>query len=311
MSVLSDTLSALRQLIVDSDLVELIIVDNASQDKFDNHVDLNFPFTFKLVREANLGLTKARIKGIRESSGELLVFVDDDNVLDSNYLSAALNIYRSNYNIGCFGSCKILPIYEMEPHEDILKHTEYLALRDDDVGGISNDLADFFYPYGAGMIVRRDVAMAYVDDMLGSDLKQSLDRKGDLLNSCGDDHFSWIAIRMGYQKGIFPELKLKHHIPAFRVQKSYLLKLAESFGYSRSLLFYVNGHEFPGLKEIKFSEESANNVGSIRRALYRLKRWLILMGFAKKVEIDVEFRRARHAGVLRFYYQVYRKQSFV
>ena len=37
-----------------------------------------------------LGLTPARLRGIRESRGELLVFVDDDNVLERDYLEVAL-----------------------------------------------------------------------------------------------------------------------------------------------------------------------------------------------------------------------------
>ncbi|MGR6086947.1 MAG: glycosyltransferase [Arcticibacter sp.] len=303
--VLAKCINAIRDLSISHELIEFIIVDNGSDNKFENQMDLNFPFRFKFVRESRLGLTNARITGIQESSGDLLVFVDDDNFLDSNYLKNVLSIHQSNKLLGCFGSSKILPDFEVLPANDLMNHIGYLALRDDDLGGVSEDVMDFFYPYGAGMVVKRDVAIAYVDDVRESELKLSLDRKGNLLNSCGDDHFSWIAIRMGYKKGIFPDLKLIHYIPGFRVQKQYLLKLAESFGYSRSLLFFVNGLDFPGLHEIHNSMIRSNNLGRIRLSLYRLKSHLLKMLFPKHVSVDEQFNKAKNDGVLRFYNQIY------
>ena len=40
------------------------------------------------------GLTAARVRGINESEGELLVFVDDDNLLADDYLERAVEIAR-------------------------------------------------------------------------------------------------------------------------------------------------------------------------------------------------------------------------
>ena len=41
------------------------------------------------VREDELGLTPARLRGVAEAVAELLVFVDDDNILDPDYLEQA------------------------------------------------------------------------------------------------------------------------------------------------------------------------------------------------------------------------------
>ena len=40
----------------------------------------------RVVREDRLGLTHARTRGIEESSGEVILFVDDDNILREDYL---------------------------------------------------------------------------------------------------------------------------------------------------------------------------------------------------------------------------------
>ena len=40
----------------------------------------------------DLGLTPARLRGIRESIGDVVVFVDDDNILAANYLTTVKQI---------------------------------------------------------------------------------------------------------------------------------------------------------------------------------------------------------------------------
>src|ERR1700758_5251153 len=65
---------------------ELVIVDNLSDTPLANCMDLAWHPEARVVREETLGLTPARLRGIRESQGKLLVFVDDDNVLDVDLL---------------------------------------------------------------------------------------------------------------------------------------------------------------------------------------------------------------------------------
>jgi glycosyltransferase involved in cell wall biosynthesis len=73
---------------------ELLLIDNGSSEALANLVDLRWHPNARHIREDELGLTAARLRGIAESRGELLVFVDDDNVLAPNYLAEALRIER-------------------------------------------------------------------------------------------------------------------------------------------------------------------------------------------------------------------------
>jgi glycosyltransferase involved in cell wall biosynthesis len=52
------------------------------------------------VREDEIDVTAARMRGIRESSGDLLVFVDDDNVLAPDFLKRALLVLRRHPFLG-------------------------------------------------------------------------------------------------------------------------------------------------------------------------------------------------------------------
>ena len=78
---------------------ELIIIDNCSEVPISASIASWHP-KGRVVREQQLGLTHARLRGIRESSGELIVFFDDDNILDSDYLAVAAEIAVTQGQIG-------------------------------------------------------------------------------------------------------------------------------------------------------------------------------------------------------------------
>ncbi len=287
--------------------LDCMVVDNASNEDVSIEKLNISDDTLRVIKEDKLGLTYARICGINNSCGDYLLFLDDDNELDRFYVSRIVDISVKYPQLGCFGAGIISPVYEKEPEHVLCPYIGSLAIRDEKKSVISDDFHDSYYPYGAGLVVRRDVALAYVVDVQNSDLKLSLDRKGGSLNSCGDDHFSWIAIRLGCFKGVFTELSLKHYIPANRVQKKYLLKMAESYGYSRSLLFYVNGFDFPGLKEIKENERLSEGVSRLHMIIYKIKSSVLKLISKNTTSIEDEFKSARSKGVLRFYRQVYLK----
>src|ERR1700757_4419573 len=75
---------------------ELVVVDNRSNGPVAERIDLSWCLAARVVREEKLGLTPARLRGIREATGELLVFVDDDNVLDLDFLETALRTAEEN-----------------------------------------------------------------------------------------------------------------------------------------------------------------------------------------------------------------------
>ncbi|MFM8497707.1 MAG: glycosyltransferase, partial [Planctomycetia bacterium] len=90
---------------------ELIVVDNGSEPPVavGEH---SGPTSIRIVREPKPGLTPARIRGIRAARGELLIFVDDDNLLDSRYLEQAARIAGEFPSIGAFGG-RITPEFEV------------------------------------------------------------------------------------------------------------------------------------------------------------------------------------------------------
>ena len=61
-------------------------------------------------------------------------------------------------------------------------------------------------------------------------------RRADALLSGEDVEIAYVACRLGFGMGVFPELRLTHLISKERVSPEYLLRLCEGVGMSDALL---------------------------------------------------------------------------
>ena len=96
---------------------ELIIIDDGSSDstglicqqfKYDSRV--------KYFYQPNGGSHKARNLGIKKSTGELITFVDSDDIIPSNYLEVLVNLYKNDID------CVFCDIYHQK-HEGLVKNS--------------------------------------------------------------------------------------------------------------------------------------------------------------------------------------------
>lgn len=234
---LSRTLEALRAQTLSQEDWELLIVDNASERPASDLVDLSWHSNIGITSEDELGLTRARLRGIRESRGDLIVFVDDDNLLFDDYLVRALEIARSDPKIGVFGAGAIRPEFETPPDDQIRPHLHHLALRD-----LSRDywanLPNFgpHLPFGAGLCATRVCADLYLQEIARVSRAKELDRRGQSLAGAGDLHFGLTACLHGYLAGVTRQLQLIHLIPNSRCTADYLIRISEEGMYSLQLV---------------------------------------------------------------------------
>lgn len=236
---LEHVLCALRQQTLAHVKWELVVVDNASAPPLEKWVDLSWHPCGRLVREEKQGLAHARLRGLRESRGAWIVFVDDDNKLAPDYLRAALRIARERDFLGVFGG-SIEPVFEQEPPGWTRPHWGKIAIRAVERSVWSNDVDHWeSTPIGAGMVVRRDVLMHYARSADDNPLRLLLGRSGKSLASGEDLDLVMMACSMGFGKGRFKELKLDHLIPASRLTEDYLCRMYEGNGYSAVILYHL------------------------------------------------------------------------
>jgi FkbM family methyltransferase len=238
-------LAALADQTLAHDDWELLIIDNCSKDPVAGRFDTTWKAGVQIVREEALGLTPARLRGIREATGELLVFVDDDNVLDPDFLEVAQRIAVERPWLGSWsGQCR--PEFETEPEAWTRRYWGNLAIREFDRDVWSNlpRLADTM-PCGAGLCVRKDVAAEYVRLHEQGLRRFQFDRTGDSLISGGDNDLAACATSLGLGVGLVGALGLEHLIPEFRLQADYLTRLAEGIHFSSVILDREWGLETP------------------------------------------------------------------
>lgn len=233
---LDKVIAALKAQTLHHGLWEYLLIDNASDEPLQTRVDISWHPNARHIREETRGLTPARLRGIREAQNEILVFVDDDNVLDGDYLEQVIKIADQYSMIGAWGGQR-RPVFELQPPAWTRRHWGHLALSEFDHDSWSNrpELAETM-PNGAGLCVRKSVADYYV--RLHDEGKRAfvMDRNGSSLISGGDVDLASCACDLGMGVGLFAGLKLGHLIPAERLTEEYLLRLAEGIGYSGAIL---------------------------------------------------------------------------
>ena len=195
---LGRVLAALRGQTLPAERWEFLLVDNASEQPLAEIWDISWHSRGRHIRENDLGLTPARLRGIRESRGELLVFVDDDNVLAPNFLIQAMAISARCPVLGVFGAGILEPEFEVEPPAKLRPYLSCLALRSTQSALWSNNIKDYqSTPWGAGLCVTRRVANEYQKFAEDLGFNDVLDRRGKQLFSGGDGAFSRVAVRLG------------------------------------------------------------------------------------------------------------------
>lgn len=99
---------------------EIIIVNDGSPDNSQHIIDKyvkNYPNLIRGYKKENGGLSSARNYGIKKAKGEYIVFVDSDDYVTQNYLSALYNEATSkDYDIV---ACNI--IKKNNSNEEVLK----------------------------------------------------------------------------------------------------------------------------------------------------------------------------------------------
>lgn len=229
------TLTALRSQTLPPDSWELIVIDNNTRPPIASDLVSWHPHG-RVVREESPGLVHARAAGFRASRGEVMVVVDQDNVLAPDFLANVLAIAREHPQLGVWGAGTITPVYERPELAPPVSLHPLLTLRAASRAVRSTNIRDNdSTPWGAGLCVRRIVALAYLDELSSNPLKARLDLCGNRRLSGGDTDISYTGCRMGFEKGVFPELRMQHLIPAGRCSTSYLLKTATDRGYSEVL----------------------------------------------------------------------------
>ncbi len=220
---------------------ELIIVDNNSSNDFSNNSEIKslIDYKTKIICECKQGLVFARITGVLNSKFEIIVFVDDDNELSSDYINGVSLLFQKYSKVKIWGAGNINVDF-IEGTENWVKKymMDFYQKRQftEDLFGNKEGWTQF-YPVGSGMAIEKKSFQLYLDSYSSGQISAT-GRKGDSLASGEDSQIIWTIIKSGYFVGSSPLLKLVHIIPKKRTSFSYLKRLNFNLSYSFYNSFY-------------------------------------------------------------------------
>ncbi len=221
--LLPKTLAHLASLCLpDNRKVELILIDNCCTDDTrqvatEHWKKLGSPFKMKVAEENTSGLSAAREKGIHIAKYDYLLFCDDDNHLNSDYLLKAEEVLSAHPQIGALGGYGV-PVYDHYPsfwHKDFYIYGS---------GPQAMKNGKINYVHGAGVIIRKEAFIRLKNAAFTFLLS---DRKKERLTSGGDYELCYAITLAGFDIWYDPTLKFSHYIAPERTSWKYCKRFIE------------------------------------------------------------------------------------
>jgi glycosyltransferase involved in cell wall biosynthesis len=159
-SLLEQTLEQMTRLRIPAGVEwELLVVNNNSTDQTAEALE-RFPerLPLRILFEPKQGHTNARNCALKAACGDLLIWTDDDVLVDENWLAAYADAARRWPEAGYFAG-KIVPRFVEPPPKFFRDHAEILKeiVVACDFGPDERPLEVREFPYGANMAFRRSV----------------------------------------------------------------------------------------------------------------------------------------------------------
>lgn len=209
---------------------EIVLINNNSTDHTEEECrrfEADHPeMTFRYCVECQQGLSYARNCGIREAKGDVLVYVDDDALVNPEYLATYADFFVRNPEAVAAGG-PILPQYDGCEEPDWMSHyTRQLVTGKLYLGEREREFPKGAYPGGGNAAYRRDVF-----DAVGL-FNVELGRKGNsLIGAEEKDLFDKMTTR-GMRFYYLPTAILYHLIPPKKLTQDYFDRLTLGIGQS-------------------------------------------------------------------------------
>lgn len=202
---------------------QVYVVDNNSNDNTKNII-MEYTNKNKIIKyefEKKQGLSFARKHAVKANT-RWVIYVDDDNILDKNWLIELMKEINNNKNIGIINGAVIAkPEEELNATEKSILEVFFRNLACTHL--IEPKTTDRINktPMGAGLCVRT-AALRVIDDNGWLSLKGRTKSK---LSSGEDSELCDKILNQGYTYSCNYKMKLYHIIPKKRLEKEYIVNL--------------------------------------------------------------------------------------
>ncbi|MCW5548777.1 MAG: glycosyltransferase family 2 protein [Opitutaceae bacterium] len=223
--LLRQTLAGVAQQDYPAGELEVLVIDNNSRDATPAVVAefAGTPHPPRHVRETAQGLDHARNRGLAEARGDILLFADDDILVEPDWVRQMAAPFAGDdvHRIGCVGG-EVVPVFPDGLPDWIREWHAPLAFRQD-----AGPVPPPHSPMGANFAFPRRVF-----EKVGP-FAAGLDRKGAALFGGGDAEMVRRVRAAGYEVWFAPAAKVLHQMPASRTTFRYAARHAFDSARSR------------------------------------------------------------------------------
>jgi glycosyltransferase involved in cell wall biosynthesis len=221
-------LKALHESIhLDPRLWEVVLVDNASTDctaatARNKWLSIGSMVRLSVVEEVNIGLMRARLKGACSAQGEILVFLDDDNIVMSDWSAIILERFAATPELGILGARGMLQPADGGGRPAWFPCVQWsyaVGLQGPD-GVLSPCRKDV---YGAGLCIRRYILLKLVEHNVEF---LFIGRISTAVAGGEDTEICYYARALGWQIAVDNRLVFNHLVGRSRLNGAYVSKLA-------------------------------------------------------------------------------------
>jgi glucosyl-dolichyl phosphate glucuronosyltransferase len=194
---------------------ELLVVNNGCTDTTDAVLARHTSdLPLRVLFEPRVGLSHARNCAIEAASGDLVLWTDDDVLVDPGWLEAYCRAAAKWDNASYFGG-NIEPWFATEPARWIVDNPKLAPFSERRLGAEVRLMEPDEYPYGANMAFRRAALQASV-------FEPRLGRVGDSLISGEEIEFIARLKESGLVGVWVGTARVKHYIPQKRLTRKYV-----------------------------------------------------------------------------------------
>lgn len=208
---------------------EIVLVNNNSTDNTEQECrrfQNDFPeVKFRYCVETSQGLSYARNCGIRQASGDLLAYVDDDATVNKEYLSTYARFFADHPDAVAAGG-PILPRYETEEPKWMTHYTRQLITGKLYLGEKEREFPRGAFPGGGNACYRKSVF-----DTVGL-FNVELGRKGNSLIGAEEKDLFDKMTTHGMHFYYLPTAILYHIIQPYKLTDDHFERLTYSIGVS-------------------------------------------------------------------------------
>ena len=219
----------LKQRNFDNYVKEIIVVDNNSNDQTKNKIIELQEQCKRIVYlfEGKQGLAYARKMGVSVAKGNWIIFIDDDNFMDDNWIQNAHDYILGNSNIGAFNG-QVCGIFTraLNEFEVTIFNCCHLSLACTHAMNENSIISSVTWqPFGAGLVI---IAQP-LKELESKTWLKATGRVGDNLSSGEDTEMCQYVKGKGYNFGFCNSMRMTHLITPRRLTMDYQYKLNNAF----------------------------------------------------------------------------------